>query len=192
MPLTLRKELFGGILFDPSIGTHVELDAEGFELAKRWLVEGTEPASESERKLAESLQEEVPGLGASRPRVRLIELDLPGGPYRYATVLASPTLVDFQITTRCHMRCPHCYAGSNAEGEHVETGRAIAVLEELAKAGVCQLAIGGGEPLLHPGIRDIIRAAHELGMVPNLTTTGGRAHASGAGDVRAGIAGRWR
>jgi len=27
-------------------------------------------------------------------------------------VLSGPTLVDFQITERCHMDCPHCYASS--------------------------------------------------------------------------------
>ena len=49
---------------------------------------------------------------------------------------------------------------------------AARILRELAAAGTCQIAIGGGEPLLHPQIVEIIELAYELGIVPNVTTTG--------------------
>ena len=92
--------------------------------------------------------------------------------YRHAMVLAAPTLVDLQVTRRCNMGCPHCYASSHPAGEHMAFEDVVRVLEEIARAGVCQLAIGGGEPLLHPAIAEILEVAHGLGIVPNLTTTG--------------------
>ena len=35
-----------------------------------------------------------------------------------------------------------------------------------------QVAFGGGEPLLHPHLEHILARCHELGLVPNLTTSG--------------------
>ena len=47
-PLVLRREPFGGILFDPFDGTHLELDAEAFEVVRALLLEGRAPATEPE------------------------------------------------------------------------------------------------------------------------------------------------
>ncbi|MFQ6090714.1 MAG: radical SAM/SPASM domain-containing protein, partial [Candidatus Bipolaricaulia bacterium] len=46
------------------------------------------------------------------------------------------------------------------------------VLGEAGRARVFQVALGGGEPLLHPRILDIVRSAREHNLVPNLTTNG--------------------
>jgi radical SAM protein with 4Fe4S-binding SPASM domain len=46
------------------------------------------------------------------------------------------------------------------------------VVSEAGKARVFQMALGGGEPLLHPRIVDMIRLARQHGIVPNLTTNG--------------------
>jgi len=93
-------------------------------------------------------------------------------PTRHATVIASPTLVDLQVTNRCTMGCPQCYASSVPTGEHMAFEDAERILRQLAEAGTCQLAIGGGEPLLHPQIVEILELAYDLGIVPNVTTTG--------------------
>jgi radical SAM protein with 4Fe4S-binding SPASM domain len=70
------------------------------------------------------------------------------------------------------MGCPQCYASSNPDGVHMAFDDVARILRQLAEAGTCQLAIGGGEPLLHPDIVAILELAHELGLVPNVTTTG--------------------
>lgn len=46
------------------------------------------------------------------------------------------------------------------------------VLDQLAEMGVFQVAIGGGEPLLHPDIIPILQYGKKLGLVINLTTSG--------------------
>jgi radical SAM protein with 4Fe4S-binding SPASM domain len=48
----------------------------------------------------------------------------------------------------------------------------LGVLDAAADAGVCQLALGGGEPLLHSRIVEILYQARDRGLVANLTTTG--------------------
>ena len=110
---------------------------------------------------------------------------MPGRPVRFGNdlavdesapghlnVLSAPTLVDIQLTRRCPMGCPHCYVAARPDGAHMDCEDTRLVLRACADAGVCQLALGGGEPLLHPRIIDILAEAHALGLVPNLTTTG--------------------
>jgi radical SAM protein with 4Fe4S-binding SPASM domain len=173
LPLVLRRERFGGILFDPQRGTHVELDAEAFGLLSDWVRWGRQPWTADERSLMAQLRAEVPSLARGRAGFRLAP-DLAGRlpDYANATVLGAPTLVDLQLTRRCNMGCPHCYASSEPEGDHLPLDAALAVIDAVADAGVCQLAIGGGEPLLHPGLVEVLRHARTRGVVPNLTTTG--------------------
>lgn len=173
LPLVLRREPFGGILFQPADATQLELDAEGYRVVRAWLA-GEGGASDEERAFLAQIGLELargPAPGAAPARVVDV-LHAPAPRYRHATVLASPTLVDLQLTRRCRMGCPHCYASSTPDGEHLPFAELCRVLEELAAAGVCQLALGGGEPLLHPRIVEILERIRALGMVPNLTTTG--------------------
>ena len=170
-PLVLRREPFGGILFDPLDGTYLELDAEGFGAVHRHLVDRAPPATPDERAFVEAVRAEVPGFGdhrAVRGPAALPEV----GPTRNATVFAAPTLVDLQVTTRCTMGCPHCYSSSEPEGVHMAFEDVSRLFHQLAEAGVCQIAIGGGEPLLHPEIVRILELGRDLGLVLNLTTTG--------------------
>jgi radical SAM protein with 4Fe4S-binding SPASM domain len=173
LPLVLRRETFGGILFDPQRGTHLELDAEAFELLADWISWGRQAWTVDEKALMAQLRAEIPALARGPVGFRLVP-NLAGRvrPRVNATVLGSPTLVDLQITRRCLMGCPHCYASSHPSGEDMPLDVALGVLDEVAEAGVCQLAIGGGEPLLHPHIVEVLRHARRRGLVPNLTTTG--------------------
>lgn len=171
-PLVLRRESFGGILFDPFDGTHLELDEEGFEVARAWLVDGRAPEGPAQLAFAEAVRREMSSLDGGARLVR-VRADLPPvQAVRHGTVLASPTLVDLQLTRRCTMGCPQCYASSVPDGEHMPFADVARVLREIADAGTCQLAIGGGEPLLHPDFPATLELARELGLVPNVTTTG--------------------
>lgn len=171
-PLLLRREPFGGILFDPEDGTHLEVDLEAFSFLKDWLLSGRPPRTAEEGTFIEHIHAEVPSLREGRDCRVARDLSFHVGTYDNATVLGSPSLVDLQLTSRCRMGCPHCYASSNPDGEDMPFESVLNVIETIADAGVCQLALGGGEPLLHPNLREILYAAREAGLVPNLTTTG--------------------
>lgn len=171
-PLVLRREPFGGVLFDPVDGTHLELDAEGYSAVARALFAREPPASDDERAFLEAVCREVPAVADPARQVRGRVTATGVGPLRHAMVFDTPTLVDLQVTNRCTMGCPQCYASSGPEGQDMPFEDAAALLRQLADAGVCQLAIGGGEPLLHPDIVSILELCRDLGIVANLTTTG--------------------
>lgn len=71
-----------------------------------------------------------------------------------------------EITARCDLRCPVCFAASGpAAGPDPD----LAGLERLlgrtfARAGNCPLQLSGGEPTLRDDLPLIVRRAHEIGF----------------------------
>lgn len=169
LPLSLRRESFGGILFDPLDATFLELDEEAFAVLARFAHDGMRPEDASAAHFLTEVGETIAGLDGRPFRLVGEEKPIRGAP---VPVLSAPTLVDFQITNKCYLDCPHCYADSTAAGAHATMEDIELALDQIAEVGVFQLAIGGGEPLLHPRIGDILARCHELGIVPNLTTSG--------------------
>lgn len=172
--MILRRESFGGTLFHPDDATFVQVDPAGFAVLKRLL--GERPClEESMRAAAGEEREFLSGiLGELPPRrlpARLVEHEVPAAAAALQ-VLSAPILVDFQITERCGLGCPQCYASSVSSGQDVSWPDAALAIAQMHEAGVCQIALGGGEPLLHPRLGDLLRLIADHGMVPNMTTTG--------------------
>ena len=85
----------------------------------------------------------------------------------------APLEVHLALTERCPAACEGCYLDAQP-GSGAEADRAAleSDLEQLAQMGVFEVAIGGGEALLHPDTLPIIDKVIEVGMVPNLTISG--------------------
>ena len=93
-------------------------------------------------------------------------------PQNDSSSFSTPETVHWAITFRCLQDCPDCYAGRYREQrfDELQTADALQVVENLARWGVFQLAIGGGEPLLRPDLPLIARAAKDSGLVVHITT----------------------
>jgi len=92
--------------------------------------------------------------------------------------LAAPETIHFSVTGRCDQACAGCFysarPGSDVEAADAPFSLFGKVVAEAGRARVFQMALGGGEPLLHPRIVEMVRLAREHGIVPNLTTNGNR------------------
>lgn len=169
LPFIMRRESFGGIVFDPFDGTMLELDHAGYDVARRTLQHRGFYFNAEKRQFVRELKER---LHYNRFR-ELRELNRDPWPTAVPVpTLSAPTLVDFQITEKCHMGCPHCYASSVDDGKHVAWDDLALVVSQMKDCGVCQVALGGGEPLIHPQIIPLLELCHQSGIVPNLTTGG--------------------
>jgi MoaA/NifB/PqqE/SkfB family radical SAM enzyme len=81
-----------------------------------------------------------------------------------------PLMTNFYVTKRCNLRCRYCYPpGSEPE---LPVDDALALLEKIRPRNPA-LNLTGGEPLLHAGIRDLIRRGRELEFRPLLLSTNG-------------------
>ncbi|MGA9347455.1 MAG: radical SAM protein [Anaerolineae bacterium] len=77
-------------------------------------------------------------------------------------------LASVEITQRCNNRCPYC--DQPKADRDMPVAQFMALLDDLATDGVEAVALGGGEPTLHPALPDFLTAAHRRGLRAGLTT----------------------
>ena len=84
-----------------------------------------------------------------------------------------PSLLSWNLTKMCNLRCPHCYldAGKKAEDE-LTTSECFALIDEMRALGTEMLILTGGEPLLRKDIYDIATYASERGIWVVMGTNG--------------------
>lgn len=86
---------------------------------------------------------------------------------------ADRPLVVWNMTTRCNLRCAHCYneSGEASEGE-LTTQEAEALIDDLAAMNAPVLLFSGGEPLVRSDIFDLGAYAAARGIHPVVSTNG--------------------
>ncbi|MEM3713196.1 MAG: radical SAM protein [Thermoproteota archaeon] len=73
--------------------------------------------------------------------------------------LSPPEYVTWLLTSRCNLRCEHCYASSRPWNDELDEKRVLEIAEEACEMGVENLHLTGGEPLLRKDIFKILDAA---------------------------------
>lgn len=89
------------------------------------------------------------------------------------TTTFKPSLISWNLTKRCNLRCPHCYmeAGKVAEGE-LTTAECLGLLEEMRALGTEMVILTGGEPLLRRDVYELASAASSAGLWVVMGTNG--------------------
>lgn len=85
--------------------------------------------------------------------------------------VAHPESIDVKITDYCDMGCNYCHESSTTSGIHGDLDKLLHILSGLP-AGV-ELAIGGGNPLSHPGLVKFLQKLKTRGIIANLTVNQG-------------------
>jgi len=84
-----------------------------------------------------------------------------------------PELLDISVTGWCDQGCTFCYRSSTTAGTHMSVDDFKYLMTEAERAGVLQVALGGGNPNQHPKFVELLRIAREEhGIVPSFTTNG--------------------
>jgi radical SAM protein with 4Fe4S-binding SPASM domain len=88
-------------------------------------------------------------------------------------LFSAPLDVHLSITNRCNLLCRGCYARSDDEPiKDMPLDLAQEIIDRLSDMDVFTVALGGGEPFLHPQLFDIAAYARGADIVPNVTTNG--------------------
>jgi len=175
----LRPEPHGALLFQPETAETALLDLEGLQALYRLCAPG------SRREIPISLAgylldkgfvvQGTPDESCTRVEECLEAAKTTTAPPRS---LAAPETIHFSVTGRCDQSCAGCFysarPGSAVSAKDASWELCEQVVREAEQARVFQIALGGGEPLLHPRIVEMARLAREHHLVPNLTTNGNR------------------
>ena len=87
--------------------------------------------------------------------------------------LVAPFLVVWDFTTRCNLKCKHCYANAGkAAPDELTTEQAKEVVDQLDEAGVLAVALSGGEPTVREDFLEIARYIHRKGMYVSVASNG--------------------
>lgn len=81
-----------------------------------------------------------------------------------------PELVDLKISDYCSFGCSFCYQNSTRRGKHGDLKYIKSVIDQLALLGTLEIAIGGGEPMQYPYLKEVLQYAYERNVMPNFTT----------------------
>src|SRR5246127_3875305 len=85
----------------------------------------------------------------------------------------NPLLAQIVVTRRCNLACGYC----NEYDDHsppVPLEDLLARVDHLASLNTASITFTGGEPLLHPDLDKVVRAARGHGMIVTMITNGFR------------------
>jgi MoaA/NifB/PqqE/SkfB family radical SAM enzyme len=86
---------------------------------------------------------------------------------------ARPLVVTFSMTPRCNFKCRYCYGDyEHRHHNEITVEQVLALVNELADAGTRFLQLSGGEPLMFPGIEQVVDLANKRGIVLGMSTNG--------------------
>lgn len=81
-------------------------------------------------------------------------------------LIRPPFMVSYSITTKCNLKCKHCYSDSvdQTAPDELSTEEAFRLVDDLSEWGIGLLIIDGGEPLCRDDLLDILRYASSKGI----------------------------
>ncbi len=82
-----------------------------------------------------------------------------------------PHTLSHLVTGRCNGRCPTCLWRDDARSE-LDSAAVAWLYGEAGRAGIAQLVVWGGEPLLREDLPQLLRAARRAGMLTTLISNG--------------------
>jgi radical SAM protein with 4Fe4S-binding SPASM domain len=93
---------------------------------------------------------------------------------RYGNRDSVGPIVVYNCTSRCNLRCLHCYAASDSTRRDTElsTAQAKKLLTDVLEVNAPVVLFSGGEPLLRPDLFELLAEAKRLGLRTVISTNG--------------------
>jgi uncharacterized radical SAM superfamily Fe-S cluster-containing enzyme len=83
--------------------------------------------------------------------------------------ISHAAMVNIDLTNRCNLRCPICFANANVQGyvyepTYEQVVEMLKMVRSLKPVSPSAVQFSGGEPTIHPRFLDIVRAARSMGF----------------------------
>lgn len=92
--------------------------------------------------------------------------------YRKSRFCTSLDTIQIEITRRCNFSCSYCYLRNITEKLDLEMSIIRKIIDQASFLGCINIDITGGEPLLHPCLKEILKYIYDKGMKTTLFTNG--------------------
>lgn len=92
-------------------------------------------------------------------------------PYTPYTIYDTPVLMNFELTTRCPLKCPQCYCDLT-RGKDLNYDIAIHWINEASKNNVKVVNLSGGETLVYKNLIPLIEYCTKLNIETNVALSG--------------------
>lgn len=100
----------------------------------------------------------------------------------------APEYLLWNYTYHCNLNCTHCYSRADTYPAEVDGDQALIIADNIGKANVFQVALGGGEVLYRRDVIEVIGALSRYGTFVSVTTNGWPISRSSAANLaQAGI-----
>jgi radical SAM protein with 4Fe4S-binding SPASM domain len=85
-----------------------------------------------------------------------------------------PFMVSYSITTKCNLKCKHCYSESvdQAASDELSTKEAFRLIDDLSDWGIGLLIVDGGEPLCREDLLNVVKYASAKGIRTTIGSNG--------------------
>lgn len=93
---------------------------------------------------------------------------------RYGDTTSLGPVIVYNCTSRCNLKCLHCYSSSSLDknGNELTTTQAKQLLSQLAEVSCPVVLFSGGEPLLRSDLCELLQEAKRLGLQTIISTNG--------------------
>jgi Fe-coproporphyrin III synthase len=81
-------------------------------------------------------------------------------------------VVVWNVTSRCNLKCMHCYAATQGEPKELDTDAALSFIDDVAAFGSPVLLFSGGEPFVRPDVLRLAKHAAARGLRVVFSTNG--------------------
>lgn len=89
--------------------------------------------------------------------------------YESISSILFPESIDLKITNYCDLGCSWCHENSTVDGKHCNIENILNLLSEANFPKGIELAIGGGNPLAHPDLIQLLYELKNMGFICNIT-----------------------
>ncbi|ABO49061.1 Radical SAM domain protein [Desulforamulus reducens MI-1] len=78
-----------------------------------------------------------------------------------------------EITNKCALKCRHCSSEASPSGqEHISINQLVALIDQAYQMGLKSFTISGGEPFLHPDIKELLKYLKKKDISTCIYTSG--------------------
>jgi radical SAM protein with 4Fe4S-binding SPASM domain len=87
--------------------------------------------------------------------------------------LKAPVSVVWSLSYGCNLRCMHCYQNaSHPSSDELSLDEQLAIVDQMAQAGVSMIVLSGGEPLTNPNLWKLIERIRRYEIAISIDSNG--------------------